>query len=118
LFQGALLVRFRKMTTSSTLAEIDKFFTAKGPFLPLAETQAVVGLKYDQLCSLEKQGRFPARVRTSANRVQYISAEIKQYLLERIAERAQITPQPPRHWQRRRKQQVIGGAPITRAQLK
>ena len=46
-----------------------------------------LGYCYVHICRLEKAGRFPKKVRISANRVGWFEDEILQMLEERAAER-------------------------------
>jgi prophage regulatory protein len=46
-----------------------------------------IPFSYVHICRLEKAGRFPKKVRISANRVGWFEDELQQMLEERAAER-------------------------------
>lgn len=54
-----------------------------------AEAARRIGLCARQLERLEQAGRFPRRIRLSANSVGYIEREVADWLNERIAARDQ-----------------------------
>jgi prophage regulatory protein len=61
------------------------------PLLSLDDLHARgVNLRADQLARLEREGRFPKRVRLSAYRHVWLESEIADWLAARVAEREAV----------------------------
>lgn len=56
-------------------------------FIPQSEVQRRVPYSRVQIWRLEKQGRFPKRVRIGPNRVAWVETEVEAWINDRLAER-------------------------------
>jgi prophage regulatory protein len=95
---GKLERAMRFGLTTSTLANVTRA-VMRGATMRIVrkpELARKVGLHPGHLAKLERDGKFPKRVKLGANSVGWVEEEIDAWLAERAAERAADQPASPR----------------------